>query len=107
MLEQVGGLLAEVGTVVRSHHEWWDGSGYPDNLAGDAIPLVSRIIAVCDAFNAMTTSRPYRRALPVEIALSELRSKAGTQFDPAVVPALIRAIAQGTSSDLTPVSTAA
>jgi putative nucleotidyltransferase with HDIG domain len=107
MLEQVGGLLAEVGTVVRSHHEWWDGTGYPDNLAGDAIPLVSRIIAVCDAFNAMTTSRPYRRALPVQTALSELRSKAGTQFDPAVVEALFRAIAQGTCSDLTPVSVAA
>jgi HD-GYP domain-containing protein (c-di-GMP phosphodiesterase class II) len=88
MLEQVGGLLGEVGTIVRSCHERWDGGGYPDGLAGEDIPLVARIVCCCDAFSAMTTDRPYRTARTEEAALEDLRLNAGTQFDPAVVSAL-------------------
>jgi HD-GYP domain-containing protein (c-di-GMP phosphodiesterase class II) len=88
MLEQVGGLLGEVGEIVRSCHERWDGKGYPDGLAGEDIPLVARIVCCCDAFSAMTTDRPYRAARTEEAALAELRANAGTQFDPEVVSAL-------------------
>ena len=89
MLAQVGGLLGSVGRIVRSCHERWDGAGYPDGLAGDEIPQVARIVMCCDAFSAMTTDRSYRRALPLNVALEELRANAGTQFDPAVVAALL------------------
>jgi HD-GYP domain-containing protein (c-di-GMP phosphodiesterase class II) len=89
MLEQVGGLLAHVGHLVRSCHEDWDGNGYPDGLAGDAIPLVARIVSTCDAFSAMTTDRSYRRGLSHDQALAELRRCAGSQFDPRVVEALV------------------
>jgi HD-GYP domain-containing protein (c-di-GMP phosphodiesterase class II) len=95
MLRQVGGLLARVGVLVRSCHERWDGEGDPDGLAGEAIPLVARIVMCCDAFSAMTTSRSYRPALPLEEALAELRRCAGTHFDPAVVDALRRVVARG------------
>jgi diguanylate cyclase (GGDEF)-like protein len=71
--------------IVRATHERWDGQGYPDGLAGDAIPLAARIIAVCDAFSAMTSKRPYRLSATTEQALDELRRCAGTQFDPEVV----------------------
>jgi len=77
--------LATVGRLVRSSHERWDGAGYPDSLAGTAIPLGARIIAVADAFDAMTVDRPYRAAMSVFAALAELDRCAGTQFDPAVV----------------------
>jgi HD-GYP domain-containing protein (c-di-GMP phosphodiesterase class II) len=90
LLERVGGLLGEVGRIVRSCHERWDGHGYPDRLAGEEIPRVARIVACCDAFNAMTTTRSYRAALPLETALAELEANSGTQFDPAVVKALRR-----------------
>jgi HD-GYP domain-containing protein (c-di-GMP phosphodiesterase class II) len=93
MLEQVGGLLGEVGTIVRSCHERWDGRGYPDGLADTDIPLVARIVCCCDAFSAMTTDRPYRAARTEEAALDELRANAGSQFDPAVVGALERVVA--------------
>jgi HD-GYP domain-containing protein (c-di-GMP phosphodiesterase class II) len=89
MLERVGGVLAEAGSIVRSSHERWDGAGYPDGLAADAIPVESRICAACDAFSAMTTDRPYRRAMSLELAVAELRANAGTQFDPRVVSALV------------------
>jgi putative nucleotidyltransferase with HDIG domain len=89
MLEKVGGLLKDVGLLVRSCHEHWDGGGYPDRTAGDEIPLVSRIVCACDAFSAMTTDRSYRAALPHHTAVAELRRCAGTQFDPDVVAALI------------------
>ena len=88
LLDQVGGLLGQVGHVVRSCHERWDGAGYPDGLAGEQIPLVSRIVSACDAFSAMTTDRPYRAALAESEAWSELERCAGTQFDPRVVGAL-------------------
>jgi len=92
MLAQVGGLLGDVGRVVRSHHERWDGSGYPDGLAGDEIPLIARIVSCCDAFHAMTSDRPYRQALPTEAAVAELVAQAGTQFDPTVVSILVEVI---------------
>ena len=88
MLETVGGMLGKVGRLVRSCHEHWDGSGYPDGLVGEQIPLVSRIVCACDAFSAMTTDRPYRRARTVGEALVELDRCAGTQFDPWVVEAI-------------------
>jgi HD-GYP domain-containing protein (c-di-GMP phosphodiesterase class II) len=93
MLDRVGGLLGEVGHLVRSCHERWDGEGYPDGLAGEEIPLVARIVCCCDAYNAMTTDRPYRAALPAREALAEVERNSGTQFDPRVVAALALAVA--------------
>jgi HD-GYP domain-containing protein (c-di-GMP phosphodiesterase class II) len=92
MLQRVGGVLAEVGRVVRSSHEHVDGSGYPDGLVGEEIPIEARIVTCCDAFSAMTTTRSYRKAMPTETAIAELRACAGTQFDSAVVAALIDVI---------------
>jgi HD-GYP domain-containing protein (c-di-GMP phosphodiesterase class II) len=89
MLDRVGGLLSDVGQIVRSSHEKWDGSGYPDGLIGDAIPVESAIVACCDAFNAMTTDRSYRAAMSLQEAIDELLANAGTQFSPAVVDALL------------------
>jgi HD-GYP domain-containing protein (c-di-GMP phosphodiesterase class II) len=89
MLARVGGLLGEVGALVRSCHERWDGGGYPDQLAGERIPLIARIVCCADAFSAMTTDRPYRKALSVDEAVVELRHCAGTQFDPRVVDAVV------------------
>jgi len=84
--------LRKVLPIVRSSHERWDGSGYPDGLAGDAIPVGARIVAVCDAFRAMTERRPYRAPMSERDALAELRRNAGTQFDPACVRALLRVL---------------
>jgi HD-GYP domain-containing protein (c-di-GMP phosphodiesterase class II) len=92
MLHRVGGLLGEIGRIVRSCHENYDGSGYPDGLAGDRIPLLARIVSCCDAFNAMTSDRSYRKALPLEDAVAELRRVRGAQFDPQVVDALIATV---------------
>jgi HD-GYP domain-containing protein (c-di-GMP phosphodiesterase class II) len=97
LLAKVGGLLGEVGRIVRSCHERWDGQGYPDGLAGEDIPLVARIVACCDAFNAMTTDRPYRSALSLEQAVAELDRGRGTQFDPRIVDALLNAVAPAAS----------
>jgi two-component system cell cycle response regulator len=85
--------LLPVAKLVRASHEHWDGSGYPDGLAGEAIPLGARVVGVCDAFDAMITSRPYRKAMPLEQAIAELRACAGTQFDPRVVDAFCAEIA--------------
>jgi len=84
--------MGEVGEIVRSHHERWDGGGYPDGLRGEQIPLEARIVSCCDTFNAMTTTRAYRRAMSVEVALDELRANAGSQLDPAVVDVLVALI---------------
>jgi putative nucleotidyltransferase with HDIG domain len=92
MLDRVGGFMSDVGTIVRSHHERWDGGGYPDGLAGAEIPLEARIIACCDSYNAMTTDRAYRAALPPEVAADELRRCAGSQFDPVVATAALEAV---------------
>jgi putative nucleotidyltransferase with HDIG domain len=89
MLHRVGGLLGEIGKIVRACHERYDGSGYPDGLAGERIPILARIVACCDAFNAMRSDRSYRKALPLEQAVEELQRGSGTQFDPQVVEALI------------------
>ena len=78
-------FLDDVRDVIRHHHERWDGTGYPDNLLGDDIPLLSRIMSVADAYDAMTTARPYRAALSRSTAIAELRSNSGTQFDPRLV----------------------
>jgi HD-GYP domain-containing protein (c-di-GMP phosphodiesterase class II) len=88
MLTQVGGLLATVGHYVRSTHEHYDGSGYPDGLAGEEIPIESRIVCACDAYSAMTSDRPYRLALSGREAIAELRRCAGTHFDPRIVEAM-------------------
>ncbi len=90
LLNRVGGALREVGEIVRASHERWDGEGYPDGLSGEEIPLAARIVSCCDAFNAMTTDRPYRRAVAVPVAIEELERNAGTQFDPTVAAALVR-----------------
>jgi len=82
---EVHEAMADIAQIVRHHHERWDGMGYPDRLVGDAIPLGGRIIAVADAFSAMTSDRIYRRALPIERAWEELRAHTGTQFDPEIV----------------------
>jgi putative nucleotidyltransferase with HDIG domain len=92
LLEKVGGLLGDVGRIVRSCHERWDGAGYPDGLGGAEIPLVARIVCCCDAFSAITTDRPYRAARSEEEAVAELRRSAGTHFDPQVVDALCRIV---------------
>ena len=88
MLKRVGGVLADVGRIVRSLHEHYDGSGYPDGLVGEEIPIEARIVTCCDAFSAMTTTRSYRKAMPFEVALIEPRACAGSQFDPRVAEAL-------------------
>ncbi len=80
-------LLHPLLPGVRHHHERYDGTGHPDGLRGEAIPIEARIMAVADAFDAMTSSRPYRKPMPEEEALAELRDAAGTQFDPRVVGA--------------------
>ena len=89
---------AEIATIVRHHHERVDGRGYPDNLAGDEIPIVSRIIGVADAYNAMTSDRPYRDAMPSRVARMRLAQAVETQFDTTVVAAF-EAILAGASED--------
>ena len=86
---------------IRSHHERWDGSGYPDGRAGEDIPMAARIIAVCDAFDAMTSDRPYRKAMSVEAACDEIQRCAGTQFDPTCAMLLVEMVRRmGGSGDL-------
>jgi diguanylate cyclase (GGDEF)-like protein len=87
--------LASIARAVRHEHERWDGGGYPDGIAGEAIPLASRVVLVCDAFHAMTSDRPYRTALSLQDAVRELSANAGTQFDPAVVHALLEELEPG------------
>jgi diguanylate cyclase (GGDEF)-like protein len=84
--------LRPVGRVVRSSHERWDGGGYPDGLRGEDIPLGARIVLACDAWDAMTSDRSYRRALPPDVAAEELRANVGSQFDPKVVAALLSVV---------------
>ena len=95
MLEVAGPELAEVAPIVRSSHERWDGRGYPDGLAGQAIPLEARIVACCDAFSAMTTDRPYRAAMTPETAVTEIRRGAGFQFCPVVAEAIVACVEAG------------
>jgi putative nucleotidyltransferase with HDIG domain len=95
MLDRVGGFMSEVGLIVRSHHERWDGTGYPDRLAGTEIPIEARIIACCDTYNAMTTTRAYRPALSLVEARAELESCAGSQFDPVIASAVLEVVDRG------------
>jgi putative nucleotidyltransferase with HDIG domain len=97
VLDRVGGFMHDVGLIVRSHHERWDGRGYPDRLEGEAIPLEARIISCCDTWNAMRTDRSYRRALSHEVARAELVANAGHQFDPRIVTAFLELIEDGAS----------
>ena len=86
-------FLEPIRPIVRHAHERWDGLGYPDGLAGDDIPLGARIVFACDAYDAMTTDRPYRAGMPEAEARRELQAGAGTQFDPKVVEALLEVVA--------------
>jgi len=92
--------LADVRPIVRACHERWDGLGYPDGKSGQEIPIEARIVLVCDAFHAMTTDRPYRKALAAEEAVSRLREAAGSQFDPTVVEAFTRLFESGAVLDV-------
>ncbi|MCU0663416.1 MAG: GAF domain-containing protein [Myxococcota bacterium] len=92
-------FLGDIRDWVRFHHERWDGTGYPDGRRGDAIPLASRIIAVADTYDAMTSTRPYREALSGQTAITEIRKKSGLQFDPKVVDAFLTVIAEYTITD--------
>ena len=85
-------IFEDVARIIRHHHERWDGKGYPDGISGDDIPIGSRLIAVADTYDAMTTDRPYRTALPHQVAVDEIRRNAGAQFDPAAVDAFMVAI---------------
>ena len=89
LLKRVGGVLGEVGKIVRSSHERWDGGGYPDGLKAEEIPIEACIVAACDAFDAMTTTRSYRKAMPLERALDEIEANAGTQFSPRVAQVMV------------------
>ena len=99
ILDRVGGALGDVGPIVRSCHERWDGRGYPDGLAGEAIPLVARIVCACDAYSAITTDRPYRAAHTEVAAIHELRRCSGSQFDPQVVDVLIRIVESSATAE--------
>ena len=83
-------LWQEIAPIVHHHHEWFDGTGYPDRIAGEAIPLESRIIALCDAFDSMTSATSYRERISFAEALRELETHAGTQFDPDVAATFCR-----------------
>jgi hypothetical protein len=85
-------IFEDVSRIIRHHHERWDGKGYPDGISGEAIPVGSRLIAVADTYDAMTTDRPYRSALSHQIAIEEIRRNTGTQFDPLAVRAFMQAI---------------
>jgi HD-GYP domain-containing protein (c-di-GMP phosphodiesterase class II) len=93
VLVQAGGVFVLRSRIVGAHQERWDGEGYPYGLAWEAIPLCSRILAVVDAYDAMTSQRPYREALPAASARAELERCAGTQFDPQAVDAFLRVLA--------------
>jgi diguanylate cyclase (GGDEF)-like protein/putative nucleotidyltransferase with HDIG domain len=82
--------LRHLAPIVKHHHEWWNGTGYPDNLQGEAIPWEARILAVCDAVEAMASDRPYSRAMSLDEIIAELRRCAGTQFDPNIVEKFVR-----------------
>ena len=105
MLDRIGGFMRKVGLIVRSHHERWDGGGYPDGLVGEQIPLEARIIACCDSWSAMRTDRSYRKALSYEVARAEIVANSGRQFDPRVAEAFLRIIARTGERDLPAAST--
>jgi HD-GYP domain-containing protein (c-di-GMP phosphodiesterase class II) len=89
------GFSATIGAAIRHHHERWDGTGYPDGLRGDAVPLASRIVAIADAFDAITSPRPHRDARDQETALDVLSKNAGSQFDPSLVKEFVSVVRTG------------
>jgi HD-GYP domain-containing protein (c-di-GMP phosphodiesterase class II) len=91
--------LKRVSELVLRHHEWWDGRGYPGRLAGEEIPLEARIIAVVDAYDAMTSDRPYRAGMSPDLAIKRLREAAGTQFDPRIVDCFAACLTDGLLGD--------
>ena len=95
IVEPMGFLVPEALAVIRHHHERFDGDGYPDGLRGERIPLAARIFSVADAFDAMTTDRPYRSALSNEEAVRRLNAESGTQFDPDIVSAFVELMSEG------------
>ncbi|MBI3318335.1 MAG: HD domain-containing protein [Candidatus Omnitrophica bacterium] len=97
ILQPIKGM-EELAKAVKAHHERFDGGGYPDGLRGTEIPLMTRIISVADTFDTMTTDRPYRKRLPDLVAVEEIRSCSGGQFDPMVVEAFLKAYRKGTIS---------
>jgi len=94
MLDRIR-VWKDIAPVVHHHHEWWDGSGYPEGLSGEAIPLEARIVAMADAFDTITSRTSYKTARSLEEAVQEIRSGSGTQFDPALVSAFDRLVAAG------------
>jgi len=94
ILAQAGGKFELLSHIVVAHHEHWDGKGYPYGLSGETIPLGARILAVIDSFDAMTSNRPYRKAMPVSDARNELQRCAGQQYDPRVVAAFLHMLDQ-------------
>jgi HD-GYP domain-containing protein (c-di-GMP phosphodiesterase class II) len=84
--------LREVAPIILHHHEFYDGSGYPDGLKAEEIPLEARILAIADAYHAMTSDRPYRKGMPPEAALQEMERLAGKQFDPQLLPVFVSII---------------
>jgi len=93
---RIAGLSVETLSVIHSHHEHWDGTGYPDGLAGTDIPLNARIFAVCDVYDALISERPYKQAWTPEDAISEIEAQSGRQFDPQVVHAFLTLMGQTT-----------
>src|SRR3989449_7340296 len=87
-------FLAPLGPIVRDEHEGWNGTGYPDGLKGEEIPIEARIIHACDAFHAMASDRSYRKALPLDAIVAEFRKETGQQFDPRVVDVMLELIEQ-------------
>jgi len=94
ILEQIGGIFSALAPIVVAHHERWDGKGYPFNLAGEQIPLASRILAVVDSYDAMISRRPYREPMSKEQAEQELLRCSGSQFDPRIVAAFLRVLSR-------------
>ncbi len=102
LLTGSGSPVLQMATLIaESHHEWWDGKGYPHGISGEAIPLVGRIVTVADVFDALTHDRPYKSAWPVTRAITEIKNEAGSHFDPKVVAAFLKTFTQN------PVSAAA
>jgi HD-GYP domain-containing protein (c-di-GMP phosphodiesterase class II) len=93
LLEELS-AVASAAQIVRSHHERWDGGGYPDGRSGDVIPLLSRVIATCDTFVAMAGDRPHRRGMGAEVALARVCQERGSQLDPRIVDALVAALTE-------------
>lgn len=94
------GISHQIISIIRHHHEFYDGTGHPDGLKGKEIPLLARIVSIADSFDAMTTDRTYRKALSIEETILELRRCAGTQFDPILVESFIEVVSEKMESIL-------